>query len=139
MAKQSALFLPVAANNQSVKLTSADTTVAVTCFTAGSEGSDVKAILVVSDDTAAINLKLYVTRGGTDYLIATVNIPLASGTNGSALGIDLLALTAIPGLPVDSMGKPYLPLKSGDTLKVGCLATMTAAKTCTASVFGQDY
>jgi hypothetical protein len=109
------------------------------CFTAGSNDSDVKAILVTSNDTAAINLSLYITRGGVDYLLGCVNIPIAAGTNGTVPGIDLLAAAGMAGLPLDTVGKRYIPMKTGDTLKVGPIVTMTAAKTCTVSVFAQDY
>lgn len=139
MAKSTSLFLPKGANNQSVTLTNADTTTPKLCFTAAADDSDVKAIIVVSNDTAAINLLLYVTRGGTDYLLGTINIPVNSGATGALPSIDILSSILIPGLPVDNVGKQYLPLKTGDTLKVGCLVTMTASKTCWVSVFGQDY
>lgn len=139
MAKSTSLFLPKGANNQSVTLASGDTTTPKTCFTAAADDSDVKAIVVASDDTAAINLKLFVTRGGTDYLLGTVNVPIASGSNGTAPSVDVLSSVALVGLPIDAVGKRYIPLKTGDTLKVGCLATMTAAKTCYVSVLGCDY
>lgn len=139
MAKQNSLFLPAGANNQSVTITSADTTVAKLCFTAASNDSDVKSIIVTSNDTAAINLALYVTRSAVDYWLGTVNIPISSGTTGSVVSVDLINVTSIPGLPLDNVGKAYLPLKTGDTLKVGPIVTMTAAKTCYVSVFGQDY
>jgi hypothetical protein len=139
MAKSTSLFLPKGANNQSVTLTNADTTVAKLCFTAGADDSNVKSIMVCSDDTAAINLKIYLTRGGVDYLIGTVNIPTLSGTNGVAPAVDALNAVALPGLPLDSVGKRYIPMKTGDTLKVGALVTMTSGKTCTVSVVGEDY
>ena len=139
MAKQSALFLPAGANNQSVLLTSADTTVAKLCFTAGTNDSDVKSIIATTTDSAAVNLTFWVTRGGTDYLLGTVNIPITAGDTGAIPSVDILGAGLIPGLPLDSTGKPYLPLKTGDTLKVGCLVTMTAAKTTYVSIFGQDY
>lgn len=142
MAKQTSLFLPTGHNNLSITLTSADTTVAKLCFTAGSNDSDVKAIIVTSNDTVAVNLKVYITRSAVDYLLGTVPIPTLSGTDGATAAVDLLDLnstTSILGLPLDNVGKPYIPMKTGDTLKIGCLATMTAAKTCTASVFGEDY
>lgn len=139
MAKGTSLFLPKVANNQSIKLTSSDTTTAAVCFTAGADDSDVKAIIVTSDDTAIINLKLYICRSSVDYLLGVISIPIVAGSTGALPSPDLLAAASMPGLPVDSMGKPYLPLKNGDTLKVGCLVTMTAAKTCVVSLFGQDY
>lgn len=132
-------MLPQAANNQSVTMTSADTTALKTCFTAAATDSDVKAIVVATNDTAAVNLLLYITRGGVDYLLGTVNIPIASGSNGTVVSVDLLNAISNPGLPLDNVGKRYLPLKTGDTLKVACLATMTAAKTTYISIFGQDY
>jgi hypothetical protein len=139
MAKTTSLYLPKAANNQSLILTSADTTTKTLCFTAGADDSDVKAIIVASNDTAAINLALYVTRGGTDYLLGVVNVPVSSGTTGALPSIDLLNSVLLPGLPIDNVGKSYLPLKNGDTLKAAVLVTMTAAKSCYISVFGQDY
>lgn len=139
MAKQTSLFLPTGYNNGSVTITSADTTTLKTLFTAGSNDSDVKAINVATDDTAAVNLKLYVTRGGTDYLLGTINVPIASGSNGTAVSVDVINDTSLPGLPLDSAGKRFIPLKTGDVLKVGALVTMTAGKTTTVSAFGQDY
>jgi hypothetical protein len=139
MAKSTSLFLPKNANNQSITLTSADTSVAKFCFTAGADDSNVKAILATTNDTATINLAIYLTRGAVDYLIGTVNVPVASGTNGSAGTVDLLSASAFPGLPLDNVGKRYIPMKTGDTLKIGAIATMTAAKTCWVSVLGEDY
>jgi hypothetical protein len=101
MAKSTSLFLPKNANNQSITLTSADTSVAKLCFTAGADDSNVKAILATTNDTATINLAIYLTRGAVDYLIGTVNVPVASGTNGSAGTVDLLSASAFPGLPLE--------------------------------------
>lgn len=139
MSKQSALFLPANINTLSFALTSTQTTVSQLIFTAGSNDSDVKSIIVSSDDTAAINLRLYVTRSGTDYLIGTVNIPISAGVGGTVVAVDLLNSTSIPGLPLDNVGKRYIPLKTGDTLRAAALATMTAGKTCNINVFGYDY
>jgi hypothetical protein len=139
MAKQTSLFLPTGYNTGSVTFTSADTTTLKTLFTAGANDSDVKAINVATDDTSAVNLKLYVTRGGTDYLLGTINVPIASGSNGTVVSVDVINDTSLPSLPIDSAGKRFIPLKTGDVIKVGCLATMTAAKTTTVSAFGQDY
>jgi hypothetical protein len=52
MAKSTSLFLPKNANNQSITLTSADTSVAKLCFTAGADDSNVKAILATTNDTS---------------------------------------------------------------------------------------
>jgi hypothetical protein len=139
MSKQTSFYLPVGANNQSITLTSADTTTLKTCFTAATEDSDVKSIIATTDDSAIINLRLYVTRSSVDYLLGTVRLAALSGSDGAVNGVDLLNGIAMPGLPADNIGKRYIPLKSGDTLKVACVASMTAAKTCWVSVFGQNY
>lgn len=139
MAKTTSLYLPKGVNNNSVTFTSADASALKVIFTAGADDSDLRTLLACTDDTAAINLKLYITRSGVDYLIATVNIPTLSGTNGAAPAIDLLNATAFAALPFDNTGKRILPLKTGDVLKGACLVTMTAAKTLWVSAIGQDY
>lgn len=139
MAKQASLYLPKGANNQSIALTSADTTVATLCFTAGADDSDVKAIIVTTNDTTLINLQLFIVRSAVNYLLGTIRIAVLSGTDGASVGVDLLNSVGMTGLPLDAVGKRYIPMKTGDTLKVACVATMTAAKTCWVSVLGQDY
>lgn len=141
MAKQTNLYLPAATDNQSVTLVNADGTAAKTLFTAGADDSDVIAIIVASNDTAAMNLELAIKRGGTAYPLTTVNIPAASGMGaaGATVPVDLLASTMLPGLPVNSAGKRYIPLEAGDTLEVRVLVAVTAAKTVYVSAFGQDY
>src|SRR5258708_5947866 len=105
MAKQVSLFLPSVANNQSVTLTSADTTVPKLCFTAGTNDSDVKSIIATTTDSAAVNLTLWVTRSAVDYLLGTANIPITAGDTGAIASVDILAAALIPGLPLDSVNK----------------------------------
>lgn len=138
MAKSTSLNLPQNINTGKVQLTSANTTVVATLYTPGAEGSNLKAIIACSDDTATINLKVVLTSGGVDYLLGTVRIVTLSGTDGAAPNIDIMNSTAFSGLPLDANGKRYFPLKSGDLIKVGCLVTMTAAKTCNVTAFGDD-
>lgn len=144
MAKSTALNLPQNGNNSGVTLTSADTIIPVTLFTAGSNDSNCNSIIVVTDDTSDVGVQLYLRHGGVDYLLGTVNVATGSGTNGNP-SVDLLEQdlavnsTRITGLPVDNVGKPFIPLENGDTLKVGCLATMTVLKTTTVVAFGEDY
>lgn len=139
MAKSTALPLPQNANNQSVTFTNADTNAAKLAFTAGSNDSNIKGLIACTDDTAAINLRIYITRSSVDYLLGTIRIPTLSGTDGAAPGIDLLNASGMAGLPLDSVGKRIIPMKTGDTLRLACLATMTAAKTLWVSVLGEDY
>ena len=116
-------------------ITSADTTTAQVIWTAGSNGGKLLAIAATSDDTAAINAKIYINDGVVSYLVGTVNIPIASGTDGAVNSVNLLSPTALPWL--DALGELALP--SGYEVEVGCLATMTAGKTLTLVGIGVDY
>lgn len=137
--KQTALYLTKGIVNAAVTLTSADTTAWKAVYTASADDSLVKMLSAVSDDTAAINLRIGIDIGGTVYQIGTVNVPIATGTNGTANSVNLINRTALPHLPLDGVGNPYIPLKSGATLKVAALATMTAAKTLTVMSASEEY
>lgn len=140
MAKTYVHPYPQNANNQSVTLTNADTTVAKLCFTAHvTNDSDVKSITATSNQATGIILHLYVTRGGNDYLIGSMTVNGSSGFDSTTPITDLISAAYFGGLPVDNVGKLYLPLKAGDTLKVACDSTMTAGKTCWVNIFGEDY
>jgi hypothetical protein len=137
--KQVALYLTKGVTNASATLTSADTTTWKTIYTASEDDAVLKMLSAVSDDTAAINLRIGVDIGGTVFQIATVNIPTNSGANGTANAVNLLNRAALPFLPIDGVGNPYLPLKAGSILKVAPLATMTAARTLTVSSASEEY
>jgi hypothetical protein len=139
MAKQASLFLPIGINNGSYALAIGDTTVSKLLFTAGANDSDVLSIVATSNDTATVNLQVFRTNGGVDYLLGTVRIITLSGTDGAAVAIDILNSTAFPGLPINSVGKRYIPLKNGDTLRIAAVVTMTTGKVCNVTAFGQDY
>lgn len=116
--------------------TSADTTTPkdITA-TAGSNGTKIISISGVSDDTAAINVKLYAHDGSTAFWVGTMRVPIASGSDGAVASTSLLNHTAFPWLE-DDRG---FVLPSGWKLQAGCLATMTAAKTLTLNVLSGDY
>jgi hypothetical protein len=141
MAKQTELYLTANLKTAGVTIAPADTTAWKTVYTAAANDAIVKGLACVSDDTAAKNIRIGidVSGAGTVFQIATVNIPIASGTNGTAPAIDLLNAAALPFLPVDRNGKRILPLKAGDILKVAALATLTTAKTITVTALGEEY
>ena len=141
MAKQTDLFLTAAIKTAGVAIAPADTTAWKTVYTASANDAIVKGLACVSDDTAAkaIRIGIDIAGGGTVYQIATVAIPIASGTTGSANAIDLLQAAALPFLPVDRNGKRVLPLRAGDILKVSALATLTTAKTITVTAIAEEY
>lgn len=137
--KQTSLYLTKNLVNAAVTLTSADTTTWKTVYTSAADDAMVKMLSAVSDDSAAINLRIGIDNGGTVFQLATVNIPINSGANGVAHAINLLNRTALPILPIDGVGNPYIPLQAGSILKVATLATMTAAKTLTVNSASEEY
>lgn len=122
------------------QIVAADTTTKKTVLTAGASGSKVVSLVAATDDTAAENLQVWIKRGGTYYLLGTVNVPLLSGAGaaGAVAAVDLLNATSMPGLPLDNDGQHYLLLKSGDSLEVSAMATITAAKTTHLVAMGGD-
>jgi hypothetical protein len=139
MAKQTELFLPAAIANAGAVILPADTTATKTLYTAGDNDAVVKGLSCVSNDTAAVNLRVLLSIGGIEYQIGTVNIPIAAGTNGSANAVDVLNVTAMPFLSLDRNGKRVLPLAAGTILKVAALATITAAKQVTVAAVVEEY
>jgi len=121
------------------RLTSTDTTSYVTLYTSATNDSVVKSITVTTTDTAAVNLKVAVNDGTTDFLLGTVRVALASGTDGAVASVDILGSSLLPGLPRDLNNRTILPLKNGFILKVGCLATMTAAKQTDVLAVVEEY
>jgi hypothetical protein len=128
MAKSTNLNFTQEINLVGKRLTSTDTTTYVTLYTASTDDAVVKSLTVTTTDTAAVNLKVAINDGTTDFLLGTVRVALASGTDGAATTVDILGSSLLPGLPRDLNNRTILPLKNGFILKVGCLATMTAAK-----------
>jgi len=139
MAKSTALNFTQTINFGSVAILPADTTTIKDLYTAGAEGSIIRSVTCVSDDTAAVNLRVFIYDGSSSIQIGTVNIPIASGTNGTASSVDVINMSSIPSLPLDGNGKRILLLKAGQKLQVAALATITALKTVTVSAIAEDY
>lgn len=114
--------------------TSADTTskkTVVTGLTTGNAaGSRVDSLMCSTDDTTTVNLAWYIAISGTDYYIGNVNLPIGAGYTTVAR-VDAIWTLA------PTLGFLYIP--NGATLKVNCVATMTAAKTTTIVPMGGDY
>ena len=128
MAKSTNLNFTQEINLVGKRLTSTDTTAFVTLYTATTDDAVIKSITATTTDTAAVNLKIAISDGTTDFLLGTVRVALASGTDGAVASVDILGSGLLPGLPRDLNSRAILPLKNGHILKVGCLASMTAAK-----------
>lgn len=112
------------------QFTSADTTTKKTILTFTTEGSRVDSIMCSTNDTTTVNLAFYLGIGGTDYYIGNVNLPIGAGYTTIARVDAITTLAPIVG---------YLAAETGATLKVNCVATMTAAKTTDIVPMGGPY
>jgi hypothetical protein len=113
-----------------VTLTDADTTVAKLVATGGTDGTRIDALMCSTNDTATVNLKWFIDAGGADLYLGNVNLPIGAGYTTVAR-VDAISTLA------PTLG--YLWLPPAAELKVGCVATMTNAKTTTVVVMGGDY
>jgi len=105
-----------------------------TIATAGADGAKVVSVLITSTDTSLRLGNLWLTRSATSYLLTSVNVPAAAGTDGTTPTVEGLAL--IYG-PVDNDGQRYIFLESGDTLDISFTTNITSAKEIDAvAIFG---
>jgi hypothetical protein len=113
----------------------------VACYTAGSNGGRVESLLINSNDTAICNVFVYIKDGSTIIPLGIVNVPASSGNTAALQNIDAIRGSGVTlqGLPLDITGKPYIPLKGSQILKVAVLANMTAAKHCYVTALGADF
>lgn len=139
MAKSTSLNFTQANKAGFATIVPADTTTLRTVYTAGSNDSVVKQLQVVSDDSSARVLNVYINNTSTDYLLGSVNVPASSGSNGTAAAVDLLGGTLMPGLVYDANGKRVLPLPAGYILKVSSQTTVTTGKTVTVTALVEDF
>jgi hypothetical protein len=111
-------------------LASGDTTVAKSVGTIGAYGTRFDSIMCSTNDTTAVNLAFFINDGATDYYIGVVALAIGSGYTTVAR-VEAMATLA------PTLG--YLVIPAGYTLKVGCVATMTAAKITTVVCMGGDF
>lgn len=98
-----------------------------TIVTAGSDGSKVVAVTATSTETANARVaQIWLTRSATSYLLASCNIPVNSGFDGTVATVNLLSL--FTGLPTDNDGQVYLFLESGDTLQASTTTQVASGK-----------
>lgn len=87
----------------------ADGTTFKTLLTAGASGSRVDSLFASNSDTgSAYVVQLALQKSAVDYVIGEVNVPLGSGTNGTAKSVALLNPTDIPGLAYTEAGALFL-------------------------------
>jgi hypothetical protein len=118
------------------------TTNAVTVYTAGSNGGRIESLVANSDDTAAVNLFVFLVDGSSNvYPLGICNVPANSGNLGTVINVDLLDGTGVRlnGMLVDNTGKRYISIPASWTLRISALANMTAAKKCHVTAQGFDF
>lgn len=100
------------------------------------DGTKVKAVYFGSNDTSAQTGVVVLLNTSKPYVIAAVTVPITAGQVAGTPAVNALANV---GLPLDSDGNPYFSCASGDTIWVGTLAAVTAAKVVTVLVVAEDF
>lgn len=121
------------------QIVNADASTLMQLYSAANPASRVVGLQAVSSDTSPRVIKLWVTRSSVDYLIGSVNVPAASGNDGSTAAINLLSSTLLPGLPRDENGNPFIELTTGDVLKASSGTTVTSGKTVHITGAAKDF
>lgn len=100
---------------------------------AGSNDSILKSISIVSTDTVASNIGLYIdpNNGGTKYLLGVVPVPALSGSNGTVAAVNALGSTLMPQLQYDAYLNKILCLQAGAMLYVAPLVALSSGKQIT--------
>ncbi len=131
MAANTAPIFELTSNISGHQFVPADTTTLFTLFTAGSFGSRIDSISVISNSTAAENIALYIYNAAAAIVggIGNVNIPIGSGftTVAKVEGLQQCALLG------------YIFLPASYTIRGNAVATITAAKQVDVVVQGGDY
>jgi hypothetical protein len=140
MAKSDVLYIPKQYQAFGNSFASADGTNLKTLYTAPTDDANLILLSITSSDTAATDVLLYLTIGGTDRLIGHIDVPIGAGTNGTANAVDGLNATNLPFILVDDTGiNHFLPLKGGVILKAGMRAAVTSGCTVTITGIVADY
>ena len=124
-----------------VKIVNADTSTLKTLVTAPTDGCVIYKINCVSDETStARDISLWITISSVDYLLTTISLLANSGFTNAATTIDMLSHSQFANnLPIDANGNRYLPLKSGEVLKVKSGTTVTSGKTLYFTAIGANF
>ena len=127
-----------AINNGVQTIANGDGTTAKTLVTAGANGTRVYALLVTSTDTSNRDLVVNFNTASTNYQIATVQIPLSSGTANNVVTVDVLRAANFPGLAYDAWGNRYIDLAANNLITIAAGSTVTSGKTITAFAYGSN-
>jgi hypothetical protein len=138
MAGTNTPIFPQTLTSKTIQFAPGDTTTEKTLITAGSVGTKVQSILAVSTDTSNRDIQLYISVGGTDLLIGTIQIPLGAGNTNSVPTINLLASAQIPW-NTDAQGNKFIYLPATGLLRAAMGTTITAAKVVNLFCMCEDF
>jgi len=92
--------------------TTTGSSVAVTVYTGGANGSKITSLMAISVGTTnTFDVQWGVSSGGTLYIYGTVAVTANAGSTDSIAPINLMSNANVP-LPVDSDGNPFFFLPS---------------------------
>ena len=128
-------IFPGSIKNAGLDIELADGTTEQDLVTAGTDGSRINSISVISTDTNAVVLNFYYNDLTTSFLIGSVSIPTLSGTDGSAPAVSALNVTDMPFLGDDLA----LYLEGADKITVAPVAAVTTALKVTLVATYGDY
>jgi hypothetical protein len=120
----------------------------VDCFEAGANGSIVKSINIITNDTSDVDVILqeFDASNAVVRIIGVIHVPTLSGTDGVNPAIDALsgAGVSIIGAQKDNQGKYFLQVEGTNKIKASVLANMTGGggaptKECYINIEGRDY
>ena len=112
----------------------ADTTDIKDIVEGATDGTIIQDLIAVSDDTSAVELKIWLYDGSAAWQIGQVNVPIGAGTNVDTPSVSLLNVTNIPSL--DKRDDGMLFLADGQKLQVSAAAAVTADKLVTVVALG---
>lgn len=106
---------------------------------AGTKALRIEQLSICSDDTSARNVQFSRLVSAVDYTIGTVNVPAASGTDGSTPRVTALTSLSIGIGGMDTDGIYALWLPAGQKLDAKMLVAVTSAKTVTLSGWARSF
>jgi hypothetical protein len=124
--------LPQTPKHGVVTIVNADGTANKTVLTTTNAGKLV-ALNICSTDTVSRVISIWLTRSGTAYLLGSVTVPAAAGTDGTNATVNALSRSLMPGLPTDNDGQPYILLLASDKIEVSAVVAIASTKTATVS------
>ena len=140
MAVTNTPIFPQTITNTVQTFKAADTSALKTIYTGGTNGSRVENGIITNTDTNPYTIQVWITVATVPYLIATFTLAASAGNTAIAASFNLITGLSGQGLlNLDSNGNPYLYLASGSTLQLNSTTTITALKTVSAFVQGEDF